>query len=158
MLNILCFVLICDWYISDTEAAWLPNGYAQAAACACTLKGLAGANSTSANCVRHRVQESHKNEAYFSAEQKDALLNVKNEYANALFYGFEYYKLLSSMGFAQIAQQIHVDAYAHCGCPGSPANLWAWKSVSLVGLPTQALCSLMIQEIKEHGPCGYENW
>lgn len=125
----------CDWYENSQEASWLPSNYARAAACACTLEGLDGANSDTARCVRHVVQESHKNEVYFSLEQKQSLSD-----------------------FAQIAHQLHVDAYRQCCCPGSPAERWAWDLVSLFGLPATSLCSLEILAIQEYGPCGCEGW
>ncbi|MEI6805757.1 MAG: hypothetical protein WCK49_04535 [Myxococcaceae bacterium] len=128
----------CDWYTNANEASWLPTGYAKAASCACSLKGLAGANSTTARCVRHLVQESHKGEFYFSAEQKYSLPDIDT--------------------FAEIVHQLHVDAYAQCSCPGSPAPLWAWNLVSWIGLPTQYLCSLEISAIQKYGPCGCDGW
>lgn len=140
----------CNWYIDSEEAAWLPTGYAEAATCACTLKGLEGAHSPTANCVRQIVQDSHKDETYFSAEQKQLLLDAKNRMG--------YRELLNAMQFSAVVHELHQKAYAECCCPGMPAERWAWDLITLFGKLSAKVCSLEIRAIEEFGPCGCDGW
>lgn len=153
----------CSWYRGQS---WLPWSYAAAASCACTLQGLPGQMSPTANCVRSYLLAAHQGDSYFSEAEKANYAGMFSQECNkfpnpgSCVMGNYYNAVINQM--VPKVYQMHVNAYKTCCCPGSPASKPHWYMIFFGFLEsfvwTNAGCSLEVQQIEKRGPCGCDGW
>lgn len=153
---------ICAWYTNQSyilpndTSLWyggdfLPPTYTAAAQCACEGDGNPLWNTNAASCVRTFLVNTHKQlsgwifRSFFNlikTEQTKLQLREATLSNNPIEW----------TEWAATFEQIHINAYATCGCPGKPAPYPDWLGIVLGGsfLP----CPTVIDAILQFGRCG----